>query len=223
MELMPTHNRALVTIVTIVLMSVVAVGGYLLWPALNFFLAVSQHGLVRDRVTFSIPGSTTEIVHSRIGAAMCEYHRDVSYRNGAVPERTTPLKYDTARGYPINVYMIQSGENVFLRFDDAVAEHLLDIQAQKTFLVVNVDKQAFIGELNDESDNYGWSMTNGDRSTQKVHVGGQRATPMTELTGDGPDVYLGQLTGRTGDLHFLPASAAPKANIDYLYPEERIR
>ncbi|MFO1005673.1 MAG: hypothetical protein U0929_06935 [Planctomycetaceae bacterium] len=133
------------------------------------------------------------------------------------------MKYDTAGGYPINVYMIRNGEKVFLRFDDAVAEHLLDIEAQETFLVVRVDEQAFIGELNDESASYGWSMTNGDRSTREVHVGGQRAKLMTELTGDGPEVYMGQLTGGTGNLHFLPATVAPKANIDYLYPEDRLR
>ena len=220
---MSPPNRVQIKSTAIAVMSLVVLGIYLFWPTLRFLLAISQHGLIRERVVFDIPDCTSGLEHSRIGAAMCEYHRDVTFRNASTPKKTTPLKYDTAGGYPINVYLIRKGEKSFVRLDDAVAEHLLDLEAQKTYLVVSVDKKAYIGELTSEHCGYGWSMMNKDLSTREVRVCDQMATLMTDLTGNGPELYLGHLTRGTGNLRFVPASEASEAKIEYLYPLDRMR
>ena len=91
-----------------------------------------MHTSVRERIQFAVPESTFVLEHSRIGIHpyMAEYDRDVTFIDNEQTGVTCPISIDTCGGYPINVYLIRSNDAIFLRLDDAVSEHLLDLEDQ---------------------------------------------------------------------------------------------
>ncbi len=177
----------------------------------------------RDRTMLTLPDGTHAIEHSRIltHGLVAEYSRNVTYITGKVRGKTTPLYKDTCGGYPINCYVIETPRGPLLRFDDAVAEHLLDMTTQTTYMVTRVLGTPYIGELTDERVSSGWSMRNNDPSTLSVTIGGVEAKPMAELTQNAPEVYLGRFSGGAGHLHFTPASESPEIAIDHLFDRRK--
>lgn len=171
-----------------------------------------------SRAALTLPDGVHAIEHSRVRLpTICaEYSRNVTYITGGVRGKTTPLKIDTCGGYPVNCYLIETAQGPFLRLDDAVAEHLLDLTTQTTYAMTRVGGEVYIAELRDERASFGWSMWNYDRSTLSVTLDGIQARSMTELTGDAPDVYLGRFDGGTGHLRFTPASESPEVAIRHL-------
>ncbi|HOC62212.1 MAG TPA: hypothetical protein PKI96_03685 [Sedimentisphaerales bacterium] len=171
-----------------------------------------------DRAMLTLPDGAHAIEHTRVRLpTLCaEYSRNVTYITGGVRGKTTPLELDSCGGYPINCYLIETARGPFLRLDDAVAEHLLDLTTQTTYAVTCVLGEAYIGELKDERACSGWSMMNNDPSTLSVTIGDVEARPITDLTGDATEVYLGRFSGGTGHLRFTPASESPEMAIRHL-------
>jgi len=180
-----------------------------------FLLVTKRHMSVRERITISLPDGIHAIEHSRIGInpIVAEYSRDVTFLTDHSRGRTTPLAIDTCGGYPINCYVVETPNGQLLRLDDALSEHLLDLQTQTTYLIRRVGDVAYIGKLSDERTCSGMSITNGDPSTLSVTIGDHAATPIAELIGDAKERYLGMITGGFGNLRFVPASEEPEPPI----------
>jgi hypothetical protein len=127
--------------------------------------------------------------------------------------KTTPLALDTSGGYPINCYWIDGAKGEFLRMDDALSEHVLDLQDQVTYLVVRVGKGAYVGRLDDERVGTMTMMPNGDPSQTMVEVGENAAVPMHDMTGEFDEQYIGTITDASGKLMFIPVSQQPETPI----------
>jgi hypothetical protein len=179
------------------------------------------HTIVPESTKFEIPGTEYELLHSRIGInpIVAEYNRDITYIHKGIEGKTTPLTIDTCGGYPVNCYLIETPSKAFLRMDDATAEHLLDLTSQETYLVTRFQGKAYVGELTHDSMSSGWSMHNNDPTTLIVTIDGEKAVPMSQLTGDAQEVYVGRLTPGFGNLSFLPAAEANEVKIHHLFED----
>ena len=62
----------------------------------------------------------------------------------------------------------------------------------------------------------GYPMSNNDPSTVKVHIGGNVAKPLVQLTSGVSDVYIGRLSGGLDRLRFVPAAKSPESPIRHL-------
>jgi hypothetical protein len=188
-------------------------------PILPFAISSYRHMSTRHRAVLTLPDGVHAIEHSRIpvNILVAEYSRDVTYVANGVRGKTTPLQIDTCGGYPINCYLIETPRGPLLHLDDAVSEHLLDLTTQTTYAVTRVQGKAYIGELRDERASAGWSMRNYDSSTLSVTIGGLEAKPMTDLTQNAPEVYLGRFSGGRNSLRFTPASESPEITIEHLF------
>ena len=185
----------------------------------SFYFQSVEHTTVRERTQFSIPNSEFQLAHSRIGIhpMMAEYDRDVTFIENGDTGKTSPLSIDTCGGYPINCYLFTTDENTFIRMDDAVSEHLLDLKNQKVNLITYTKGAAYFGELNDSSASSGWSMTDGDPDSLSVTVGGKPARLLSEVMNGNTETYIGRITGNLGNLRFVPSSESPEIEIDHLW------
>jgi hypothetical protein len=179
------------------------------------------HLIIPESTRFEVPGTEFELLHSRIGSnpIVAEYHRDITYIHKGIEGKTTPLTLDTCGGYPINCYLIQTPSKTFLRMDDATAEHLLDLTSQTTYMVTRYQGEPYIGELTHDSMSSGWGMHNNDPTTLVVTIDGQKASPMSQLTGDAKEVYVGKLTPDFGNLRFVPATESKEVDIQHLFED----
>lgn len=213
-------NRICLIVVASVLLGLC---GVVALPMGLFLLSSSRYMPTRHRAMLALPDGVHAIEHSRVRLhTICaEYSRDVTYVTSGVRGKTTPLQIDTCGGYPVNCYLIETSRGPLLRLDDAVSEHLLDMTTQTTYAVTRVRGKAYIGELRDERASSGWSIMNGDPSTLSVTIGAIEAKPMTDLTQDATEVYLGRFSDETGHLRFTPASESPEIAIDHLFDRHR--
>ncbi len=197
---------------------VILCGGLVGFRILRFMNFSNRHMTVREVARFAVPQSTFELLHSRIGInpIVAEYNRDITYIQNDTVGKTTSLSIDTCGGYPINCYLIQNGSRTLVRFDDAVSEHILDLDSQITYAITRYEKTPYFGELTDNSDSSGWSMSNNDPSTLKVHIGGNVAKPLVQLTGGVSEVYIGRLTGGLDRLRFVPVTESRETPIRHL-------
>jgi hypothetical protein len=191
----------------------------IVWPVARFVASSNRHMTVRESTRFLIPGTSHAIEHSRIGInpIVAEYKRDVTFFTDGTRGNTTALSIDTCGGYPINCYLVATDDRTFLRLDDAVSEHLLDLDEQKTYVVTHYKNDAYVGELVSDSMSTGRSMVDDDPSTLKVTVGGKEATPRNGLTRGAVGVYIGCLTGGLDNLRFVTASDSPERPVDHLF------
>ena len=192
-------------------MALVAFAGFAFLVS-RTFSPYEMHTSVRERIQFAVPESTFVLEHSRIGIHpyMAEYDRDVTFIDNEQTGVTCPISIDTCGGYPINVYLIRSNDAIFLRLDDAVSEHLLDLEDQTVSAITHAKGDAYYGLLTDSSASSGWSMTDGDPDSLEVTIGGKPAKLLSELIGDVDESYIGCITGGTGHLRFIPASELPE-------------
>ena len=189
------------------------------WSVFRFMSSSNRHMTVRESIQFAIPRSKFELRHSRIGInpIVAEYNRDITYIQDGTDGKTTPLSIDTCGGYPINCYLIQTEDRSFLRLDDAVSEHFLDLDSQITYAITRYEKKPYFGELTGNSMSTGWSMSNSDPSTLKVTVGDNEAKPLDQLTNGASEVYIGRLTGGLNRLRFIPVAESPETRIRHLF------
>lgn len=91
---------------------------------------------VRETVEFPIRETTFGLKHSRIGInpLVSEYSRDITFLSHSTIGRKTPLMIDGCGGYPINCYLLKKAGRTFVRLEDSVSEHLLDLDFQKTYV-----------------------------------------------------------------------------------------
>lgn len=197
---------------------VVLCGGLVSFRFLRFINSSNRHMTVREVTRFAVPETTFELLHSRIGInpIVAEYNRDITYIQNGIVGKTTPLSIDTCGGYPINCYLIQTGSRTLVRFDDAVSEHVLDLNSQITYVITRYEKTPYFGELTDNSASSGWSMSNNDPSTLEVHIGGNVAKPFVQLTSGVSEVYIGRLSGGLDRLRFVPVAESPETPIRHL-------
>jgi hypothetical protein len=172
----------------------------------------------RESTMVFLPDGAYAIEHSRvrINPLVAEYKRDATYVSGGVRGKTTPLQIDTCGGYPINCYWIETPHGPFLRLDDAVSEHLLDLSNQTTYAVGRFGSIAYVGELASEHESfeYGQSSVNNGPWTSSVTFDQVPAKPMTDLTQqDTRGVYIGRLSGGDGHLRFVSAADSPEVAI----------
>ena len=191
---------------------------FLLFAGSYFFQSV-KHTTVRERTQFAVPNSKFEIAHSRIGIhpMMAEYDRDVTFIENGTNGNTKSLSIDTCGGYPINCYQFSTEDNTYIRMDDAVSEHLLDLNNQTVNLITRAHGNLYYGELTDSSSSSGWSMTDGDPDSLSVTIGGNPAKPLSDIMKDNSETYIGRITGNLGNLTFVPASESAEVEIDYLW------
>lgn len=198
---------------------VIAVVGICISVVTGLYLSASayiQHKMtVRVRTTFALPDGIHELEHSRICIHMmpAEHSRDVTFITNGKRGRTTPLAIDTCGGYPINCYYIDAPGGGFLRMDDAVSEHLLDLKASKTYLIIRVQGTAYVGEMTDENTSSGWSASDDNPTSMSVTINDKPAVPMATLIHNAAERYIGRLDGR----RFISASESPAIAIDHLY------
>jgi hypothetical protein len=194
-------------------------GWFIGWPIVRFIYLMNRHNTVRETTRFVIPSTPFELQHSRIGnnTITAEYRRDITYVANGVTGKSTRLSIDTCGGYPINCYLIQADGRSFVRLDDAVSEHLLDLDSQSTYVVARDGSKVFVGEISGESMSAGWSMVNNDPSTRSFEIGGKKATPLEELTGGAGERYIGRIAGKLDHLRFIPASESPENQIKHLF------
>ncbi len=185
----------------------------------SYFVKHIRHITVRERTQFAIPNCTFELAHSRIGIhpIVAEYDRDITFVHNGKSGKTTPLSIDTCGGYPINCYSIETGNGVFVRMDDAVSEHLLDLDNQTVNLITHAHGNAYYGLLTDSDASSGWSMTDGDPESLTVTIGGNPAKLLSQLMNGSTETYIGRITGNLGNLRFIPASESPEMQIDRLF------
>lgn len=179
------------------------------------------HTIVPESTRFEVPGTEFELLHSRIGSnpIVAEYNREITYIHKGIEGKTTPLTIDTCGGYPINCYLIKAPSKTFLRMDDATSEHLLDLTTQKTYLVTRYQGEPYIGELTHDAMSSGWSMHNNDPTTLIVTIDGEKAVPMSQLTGGTKEVYVGRLSPGFGNLRFVPATESEEVDIQHLFED----
>lgn len=182
-----------------------------------FGLAACKAGKgYRERTTFSLSNGIHELEHSRttIHPVMAEYNRDITVITHGRRGPTLPLHRDTCGGYPINCYVIQvPGAGSFLRMEDAVSEHLLDLNGSKLYQVVRIRGTAYLGGPNEEIKSRGHTMTGDDLSSVEIEINNKPAVPMATLTKNTAEKYIGRLDGKRGWLKFIPASEGPAAQI----------
>lgn len=171
----------------------------------------------RAGVVISLPDGVHAIEHTRIRThpLVGEFSRDVTYICGGTRGKTTPLSKDTCGGYPINCYWIETPRGPFLRLDDAVSEHLLDLTTQTTYRVARVQGTAYVGELTSEHTSCRWSMSNHDPSTLSVRIGPGETKPLADLTQNASEVYIGRILGGSRRCFFIPADASPEIPISH--------
>jgi len=179
----------------------------------------TRHLWFRERVTVEVPGSRFEIEHARIGihAMMPEYDREITFVEAGRRVATYPMKIDTCGGYPINVYLIKTEESRFLRLEDALSEHLIDLDEPAVHHVLRVQGEPYFGKLTSGTSSSSWMMVKGDRTSLRVKIDGKPARPLYELLGDAPERYFGRLEGRRNRLRFVPAARAPERKIRPLF------
>jgi len=195
---------------------VVLCGWGALWALGSMLFPKSMR--TRASVVISLPDGVHAVAHSRIRThpLVGEFSRDVTYISGGARGKTTPLSKDTCGGYPINCYWIETARGPFLRLDDAVSEHLLDLTTQTTYRVARVQGTAYVGGLTDEHVAREWSMRNHDPSTLSVTIGDAVARPMADLTQNAPEVYIGRILGGSRRCFFIPAATSPETAIRHL-------
>ena len=178
-----------------------------------------RHTTVHERTQFAIPNSAFELAHSRIGIhpMMAEYDRDITFIDAGKTGATSALSIDTCGGYPINCYLLKSRDRTFIRMDDAVSEHLLDLDTQTVNLITHAHGNAYYGLLTDSRGSSGWLMTDGVPDSLSVTIDGKPAKLLSDLTNDSPETYIGRITGNLGNLRFVPASESPEMEIDHLF------
>lgn len=179
---------------------------------LRFF---AGHTTNSDQTRFQIPGTEFELVHTRQLSAMCEFRRQNTYYSKGQKGRLTPLMYDYSGGYPINCYLIKTPSAVFIRLDDWLGEHLLDLTNQKTYLLVRTPRGKYLNELNSEHPSYGYRTTNNDPLTFTVHIEGNAGIPIDQMTNGSPETYIGCLAGSLGELKFYPAAEFPERKMEH--------
>ena len=196
-------------------------GWFIGLPIVRFIYLMNRHNTVRETIRFVIPSTPFELQHSRIGnnTITAEYRRDITYLANGVTGKSTPLSIDTCGGYPINCYLIQGDGRTFVHLDDAVSEHLLDLDSQSTYVIARDDSRVYVGQIDGESTStgWGWSMVNNDPSTRSVTIGGKKATPLDDLTGGAEERYIGRIAGKLDHLRFIPASESPENQIKHLF------
>jgi hypothetical protein len=182
----------------------------------RFLIVAARHMGFREVTRFALPDGIHEVQHSRIGIhpMMAEYSRDVTFIASGKIGAKTPLSLDTCGGYPINCYFIAGPGVALLRLEDGVSEHVLDLNAQKTYRVVRAGGIPYVGELLDERATTGWSMYEDDPSSLTVEVGDAPAAPMDRLAKESKESYIGRIDGGLGRLRFIPAAESPEMPID---------
>ena len=148
---------------------------------------------------------------------MAEYDRDITFIENGTTGVTLPLSIDTCGGYPINCYQFTTDDNIYIRMDDAVSEHLLDLKNQTVNLITHAKGKAYYGLLTDAKSSSGWSITEGDPDSLSVTVGNNPAKLLSKLMNGSMEVYIGRITGNLGNLCFIPASESPEIAIDHLW------
>ncbi|MDI6451348.1 hypothetical protein [Anaerobaca lacustris] len=207
-------KRTLICLLLVVPAVLLGIGAVLALPVGLLALAFRVDS-TPDRAMLALPDGVHAIEHSRVRLpAICaEYSREVTYVTNGVRGKTTPLQVDGCGGYPINCYLIETPRGPLLRLDDAVSQHLLDVTTQTTYAVWRVYGDTYIGELRDERASFNASMANDDPSTRSVTIGGRQAKPLTDLTQDAPEVYVGRFGAGPGGFRFTPASESPEVAI----------
>ena len=186
--------------------------------ALFVAIYIFQHAVLREQVSFVVPGTEIRIEHSRIQTHpyLAEYDRNISFYKDGKRAATTPLMIDTCGGYPINCYLINTPSAALLRLDDALSEQIIDLTNHRVYLVSQARGGAYYGELNPDDMSSGWSIMNDDPSTFQVTIGGRPAVPLIRLVGDATEQYVGKLDDRAGKLSFIPATESPEIEIHHL-------
>jgi len=185
----------------------------------SYFFQSVKHTTVRERIKFAVPNTAFELAHSRIGIhpMMAEYDRDITFIRNGTTESTSALSIDTCGGYPINCYLFKTGDRIYVRMDDAVSEHLLDMENQTVNGITHAQGNAYYGVLSDSDTSSGWSMIDGEPESLSVTIGGNPAKLLSELMDGSKETYIGRIGGKLGGLRFTPASESPEIEIDHLF------
>lgn len=172
-------------------------------------------GVASDVTQVAVPGTDFEFRHSRQISSMCEFHRQMTYYSKGKKGNSTPLMYDYSGGYPINCYLIKTPTTVYIRLDDWLGEHLLDLTSQKTYFIARTPNGKYLNELLTEFPQCHYGTTNNDPSTFRVEVEGKAGIPIVQLTDGLPETYIGCLTGSLGNLKFYPAAEFPERKMEH--------
>lgn len=191
----------------------------LTWPLLRVGWGVIVAGRAVgqiDTVEVDVPGSETRL---RFGRALsnpivAEFDRSVEFLRPDGKVISNPLQIDTCGGFPINCYLLRGEKGVFVRLDDALGGHLLDVDGNKVYAIAFDGTGMYVGRMHLGSVSIGWHKVND--GPKVVTVGNAPAAPIVEVTGDHEEEYLGKLGGSLGGFAFIPAAEGPPAQLDYL-------
>lgn len=147
---------------------------------------------------------------------VAEYDRSIAFIESGKVTPSNPLQFDTCGGFPINLYVLEADNGVFVRLDDALGGHLIDIDGRKVYAIAFDESGMYVGRLFTDFTSIGRSSVNGDPMT--ISIGSDPATPLQDVTGPYEESYFGKVAGPLGQLRFVPASQSPAAKLDYLRP-----
>ena len=177
---------------------------------LSFYL-VFQHFLVTESISFSVPDSSIEIEHARIRTHMlAEYDRWLTVIVDGKPFETRELAYDTCGGYPINCYTLEEDGSSFLHLNDAVSEHLIDLQTGKVHEIHEINDVKYYGVVKNGDVTTAWSAGSVDGVPNPITIRGLPAKLLSELIGEDAGKYIGQIDGRVGKLKFYSSTERPE-------------
>ena len=185
----------------------------LLLAVLAFRLSpIYQHLFVTEYTTFSLPISGVEIKHSRIGIHMlAEYDRWLTVIVDGTPFETRELACDTCGGYPMNCYVLDENGTSFLRLDDAVSEHLIDLQTGEVHEIHQINNAKYYGVVKNGNVMTVWSAGSVDGVPNPITIRGLPAKLLSDITSEETGEYIGQLDGKLGKLKFYTSKERREA------------
>ena len=193
------------------LILLVAVAAFRLSP----FYQVYQHLFVTEYTSFCMPASNVEIEHSRIGTHMlAEFDRWLTVIVDGKRFETRDLSVDTCGGYPINCYSLKGNSTSFLRLDDAVSEHLVDLESGEVHTVHRIDGVKYYGVVSNGDETSVWKVNGFDGS---ITIRGLPAKLVSDVTNDSTGEYIGQLDGKLGKLEFFTSDKRIEAKIRHRF------
>ena len=143
---------------------------------------------------------------------LAEYDRDITFIVNDEEIVTSSMRIDTGGGYPINCYLIETSDGMFLWLVDAHVEHLIDLTNKTIHIIPPRMDDAYYQQSNPNDSSSGqWSRINDDPSPL-----GQTQS-LTDLIDETNTHYLGRLDEKNRQLSFIPASEAPEVEIDRFF------
>lgn len=169
-----------------------------------------QYQSYASRCQFALPdGSKCTYMHVIDRDWKCTEswdHRAISISTGKDDTYTLPLIIYFAASKPvkISVYWYLKDKSNFIRFEDGEREHLVDLNAKVSMMVVRSNGYAFGGAIADPT-KIGYSIGGDSNGNYSGEIGGKPASDITTIISKDKGKYLGSIVQQANKLIWKPA------------------